>query len=142
MPRKRRLPRLRAWGLGLACFALSAVATYAGFELFSPIRLPPEMRGQWVIVEGLHLNGANLEFFADGRMRGTVPFEGKEVPLAGRVELEGNRFRVMATNPEGGETMTEAEEILELNERRLVVQDSHGELLIMERPAARAGGGR
>ena len=97
----------------------------------------------WV-VEGEGLRGASLEFFADGSMVGIVQAEGKEVTLKGRVQLEGDRFRVTTVGPAGGEEVSEPQVILELNDRRFVVQDSRGELLILERPqatGARAVGG-
>jgi uncharacterized protein (TIGR03066 family) len=124
--------------LGLVCFALSALTTYAVFEIFFPTPLPAAMRGKWVVVEGEGLKGAFLEFFADGSMVGTVEAEGKEVTLKGRVQVEGNRFRVTTTGPVGGAEVTEPQEILELNDRRFVVQDSRGELLILERPQTTA----
>jgi hypothetical protein len=126
----------KVWLVCLGCVALSALVTIAGFEIFSPIRLPPEMRGTWVIVEGKQLKGATLEFFADGRLVGNVPSAGRNITLSGRVELRGNLFRVTAATSEGDEAVTEFEEILDLTERRFVVQDSFGELLILERPPA------
>jgi hypothetical protein len=131
-----RLRRLKAWLLCLACVALSAVATFAGFEIFWPVRVPVAMRGKWVVVEGKGLKGATLEFTADGRMVGNVQIEGKDVTINGRVEVQGNHFRVTTVSPGGGVAVTESEEILDLNERRFVVQDSHGEVLIMQRPSA------
>ena len=69
------------------------------------------------------------------RMR-IVQNGGREVTLNGRVEVQGNRFRVTTSDPGGGVLVTEAEEILDLTERYFVVQDPHGEVLIMERPPA------
>jgi len=119
--------------LSLACVALSGLATYGGFEIFSPIRVPPAMRGTWVVVEGKGLDGATLEFSANGRMIGTVPAGGEGVTtIEGKVEVDGNRFRVR-TDGNGPRLATEPEDILELTDRRFVVQDSQGEVLIMER---------
>jgi uncharacterized protein (TIGR03066 family) len=144
--RVRRLsPRLKTVLLGLVCMALSALATFSAFEIFAPVRLPAAMRGKWVVVEGKGLRGAVLEFFADGRMVGTVQTDGKEVTINGRVEVQGNHFRV-TTGPTEAVQVTEPEEILELTDRWFVVQDSRGEILIMERlqgaGAAAAGGVR
>jgi uncharacterized protein (TIGR03066 family) len=137
VPRAR--PRWKAWLLCLVCVALSALATFAGFEILWPVQVPPAMRGKWVVVEGKGLKGATLEFTADGRMVGNVQSDGKEVTINGRVEVEGNHFRVTTVSPGGGVAVTESEEILELTEQRFVVQDSHGEVLIMERPSAEGG---
>jgi uncharacterized protein (TIGR03066 family) len=140
----RRLPpRLKSLLLGLVCAALSALATFAAFEVFSPARLPVAMRGKWVVVEGEGLKGATMEFFADGRMVGTVQNPEKEVAIKGRVQVEGNRFRVTTTGPRGGVEVTDLEEILDLTDRRFVVQDARGEVLIMERasPANASKGG-
>jgi uncharacterized protein (TIGR03066 family) len=130
--------------LSLACIAGAAVATVAGFEVFFPVRLPTAMRGKWVVVEGKDLQGATLEFFADGRMIGTVRSQGKEVAIKGRVAIDGNTFRVTTSGRTGDLEVTDVEEILDLTERRFVVQDPHGEILIMERvnsPAMPAKGG-
>jgi hypothetical protein len=132
--RKTWIPCL-AWG------ALAALATFVGFEVFYPVRLPPVMQGKWRVVEGKDLQGATLEFLADGRMIGTIPIDGKETTISGRVALDGNHFRVTTVNPAGGDLQTQAEEILELSERHFAMQDAQGEVLIMERPPA-AGGGR
>jgi len=135
----RRQDWLKRWIGCLLCAAATAVGTFAGSEIFYPVRVPAAMQGKWLVVEGKDLNGAVLEFFADGRMSGNVPSAGKEVTISGRVEVSGNRFRVTTAGPAGGVTATEAEEILDLTERRFVVQDAHGEVLIMERPAAAGG---
>jgi hypothetical protein len=138
--------RLRYALLSLACVAVSGLATYGGFTIFSPVRVPAMMRGKWLVVEGKGLRGATLEFFADGRMIGVVPaVGGEDVALKGRVEVEGNRFRVLMAGP-GTSFATEPEDILELTDRRFVVQDSQGEVLILERPpptgTATPGGAR
>jgi uncharacterized protein (TIGR03066 family) len=91
------------------------------------------MLGKWVVVDGEGLKGATLQFFGDGRMVGTVRTPEKEVTIQGRVDLEGNYFRVTSTGPAGGLEMTDREEILDLTDRRFVVQDARGEVLIMER---------
>jgi uncharacterized protein (TIGR03066 family) len=126
--------------------ALSAVATYAALETFYPAPLPVAMRGKWVVVDGKGLRGATLEFSPEGRMVGTVQGPGREVKLHGRVEVEGNRFRITTTDPGGNVQTSELEDILELTDRQFVVQDSRGEVLIMERPSAPGtgtrGGGR
>jgi hypothetical protein len=122
--------------LCLACALLSAAATYIGFEVFYPARLPVAMRGKWVVVEGKDLKGATLEFTPEGRMIGVVPSPGKETTITGRVDVDGNTFRVTTVGPGGGVAVTEVEEIVELTERWFVVQDAHGEVLIMQRPAA------
>ena len=75
----------------LLCGVLSALGTFVGFEIFAPVRLPAEMQGKWLVVEGKDLNGATLEFRGDGRMIGTVLTDGKEIILHGRVALDGNQ---------------------------------------------------
>jgi hypothetical protein len=97
-------------------------------------------------VEGKGLQGATLEFTANGRMIGVVPgIGGEPVQLEGRVEVEGNLFRIVSAGS-GVRFATEPEEVLELTDRRFVVQDSHGEVLILERApssaAANSGGTR
>ncbi len=139
-------PRLRALLLASVTVALSAFATFAGFEIFSPDVLPVAMRGKWVVVEGEGLKGATLELFANGSMVGTILTEGTEVTIKGRVQVMGNSFRVTRAGPKGGVEVTAPEEILDLTDRQFVVQDAHGEVLIMRRPdvakAASAGGER
>jgi uncharacterized protein (TIGR03066 family) len=120
--------------LGFVCAALSAGITFAAFEIFLPAPLPAALLGKWVVVEGEELKGATLEFFPDGSMVGTVQIEGREVAVKGRAQVEGNLFRV-TTSSLGGRT-TDSQEILELNDRRFAVQDSRGELLILERRSA------
>ena len=132
--------------LSIACVVVSALATYGGFEVFTPVRVPAAMRGKWVVVEGKGLQGATLEFTANGRMIGVVPgIGGEPVQLEGRVEVEGNLFRIVSAGS-GVRFATEPEEVLELTDRRFVVQDSHGEVLILERApssaAANSGGTR
>jgi hypothetical protein len=116
----------------LACIALSGVATYAGFEIFAPVRVPPAMRGKWVVVEGKGLDGASVEFSAEGGMIGARPVEAGWVTIEGRVEVRGNLFRVVSVRGAPG-WATIPQEIIELTDRWLVLQDSEGEALIMQR---------
>jgi hypothetical protein len=137
VPNGRRVSaRLKGLLLCLACAAVSAGATVAAFEFFYPAHLPVAMRGKWVVVEGKGLRGATLEFSPEGRMVGTVLGDGKLTTIHGRVQVDGNRFRITTADPRGNVLVTELEEILELSDRQLVVQDSRGEVLIMERPSA------
>jgi hypothetical protein len=131
----RRLPPwLKSFLLGLICVALSALATFAALEMIFPAPLPAAMRGKWVVVEGEGLKGATLEFFSDGSMVGTVQNPQREATIKGRVQVAGNYFRVTTAGRAGGVEATDLEEILDLTDRRFVVQDSRGEILIMERP--------
>ena len=147
----QRLPRrLRCVLLSLACIALSAAATYGGIQVLFPVQVPAAMRGKWVVMEGQGLKGATLEFFVDGHMIGTVPAGGEWVTIEGSAQVRGNRFRVITARPGAGFPTqfddvadlldrrfitTEPEEILELTDRTFVVQDSQGEVLILERHA-------
>ncbi len=139
---------------------VAALVTFLSFTFFYPVRVPAEMQGKWLVVEGKDLHGATLEILTDGSVIAIIPTDGKEVTMHGRLTLDGNRFRVTPDNhvsvtdtlarllristqgnQAGGELETEPEEILDLTDQRFVVQDSHGEVLIMERRAT-AGDGR
>jgi uncharacterized protein (TIGR03066 family) len=143
---RRLVSQLKYPLLALTCVALSAFATIAAIEILFPVRLPTAMVGKWVVVEGEGLKGATLEFFADGSMIGTVQNPGKQTVIKGRVRVEGNFFRVTTTSHAAGSEVTDREEILDLTEHRFVVQDAHGEVLIMERllpaGASKAGGAK
>jgi hypothetical protein len=126
--------------LSLTCIAVSGLLTYGSIQLLSPVHLPPEMRGKWIVVEGKGLNGATLEFFADGRMIGVVPAAAGGVTIEGRAKVEGNRFRVVAVTGAPG-WATKPQDILELNHHWFVMQDADGEVLIMQRPTTPSNGG-
>lgn len=125
--------------LGLSCVVLSAAATYAGFTFLLPPPLPVALRGTWLVLEGEGVKGNVLTLASDGSLTGTVLIEEKEVPITGRVEVEGNRLRVFTAGPYGGVEQSEPHEILDLTGNRFVLQDSRGEVVIMERTEPRRG---
>ncbi len=141
-PRPAAGRRLAPWARALLWLALSAGATFAAFELLSPTRLPPALRGTWVVVEG-DLKGASLEFFRDGTLIGKVKKDGErraveekpreEILLRGQVRLHEDTLHVTTEGPgPGGQSVAE-QRILDLTESQLVLEDEAGELLILRR---------
>lgn len=132
---------------------VSAAVTFAVVEVFFPTRIPPELRGTWVVVDGAaDLKGDTLEIFRTGAMiakkRGhgaaaadsgtltTRPSATKaiEPPLIrGRVRLSDNTLRITAVNPLTDREVTDVQTILDWTEDRLVLESQQGELLIMQR---------
>jgi hypothetical protein len=131
----------------------SAAVTFAVVEIFWPTRIPPELRGTWVVVDGAaDLKGDTLEIFRTGAMIGrkrghgaTAPDSGTltsrpratkaiEPPLIrGRVRLHENSLRITALNPLTDNEVTDVQTILDWSDDKLVLESQQGELLIMQR---------
>jgi hypothetical protein len=119
---------------------LAALAVFAVAEIFFPARVPANLRGRWVVVEGEGIRGSTLDFHRDGTLfMTTVGLDGKEVTMKNSVEIRDNQIRVTTTGPGIDVAVTEAQDILELTDELFVTQNSRGEVLILERVGRSSG---
>jgi len=139
------------WAKAVLLMAAAAAVTFCLVEFLFPIRIPPALRGKWVVAEG-DLKGDTLEIFRDGAMiakkKGTgdlpaarrslnpdpTPDQAADATIIrGTIRVRDNTLRITTTHPLTGDEVIDSQTILDLTEYQLVVEDEHGELLIMRR---------
>jgi hypothetical protein len=126
-------PRSRRGRILLVASALGlCTATWAFFEFVVWNRLPPELVGKWVVVEGPQ-EGATFDFFRNGTMTGRINLGGNEGIINARVRVEGKNIYSTTRHPETGQEDTVVQIIRRLTATELVVEDERGKLLKMER---------
>jgi hypothetical protein len=135
-PQPPGLRLLRRSLLVVAGFVLIGGAAWAALELIVWNRLPSELVGKWVVVEG-QMEGATFQFYRDGSMVATAMLGRQQRTLKGRVEIgKQNTLKILyvtARDNETGEDYTVAKVIRVLNARQLVLEDEQGKLLRLER---------
>ena len=127
-----RRSRWRTFAVAIAAFVIGVLATVAVVLIVFPVVVPVAMQGKWKVLEGQLPPKTIVEFLCDG----TVTFTDERGVKNGRVQVDGHKLRLILGTSEFA--MTEEHDILELNDRLLVIQDPRGELLILERPDAGA----
>ncbi len=117
----------------LAILALAVGgATWAVFEFVVWNKLPAELVGKWVVVEGPQ-EGATFDFYRSGTMVGVINVRGKEGHINARIRVEGTKIYSTTRHPKTGEQMTRVQVIRVLTAKELVLQDEQGQILKMER---------
>jgi hypothetical protein len=126
-------PRLlRRCLLVAAGFLLIGGAAWAVLEFLVWNRLPHDLVGKWVVVEG-QMEGATFQFYRDGHMVAQARIGRQQRTLKGSVEVEKKILYVTARDNDTGEPYTVAKVIRVLNARQLVLEDEPGKLLRLER---------
>lgn len=120
------------WAVPLLCVLVSGGGTFALFEYVILSKLPRELLGKWVVIEG-EMEGATAEFSRNGTTIWKVNMKGKEGIIKGRAEVDGETMRIMTTNPMTKEPVTDTQTILTLNENQLVIEDQKGTIIKLER---------
>ncbi len=127
---KRRFP---PWLFAFISILGSAAITVVFFEVMFLNNVPPLLLGKWVITEG-EQEGAILEFFKDGTMKGTMQRKGQTGLMQWKVTMNGDdRFRITLSDDESGLITTEMQTILELSNRYFKFQDSQGKVTKLTR---------
>jgi hypothetical protein len=133
-PQARPRPsfRRRAAVLLLGLLLLAAGGTWAVLKFVVGNRLPGELAGTWVVVEG-ELEGTTLEFRPDGSLLGRSPSGAGVRVLEGEVAARGRTLSITARDTQTGENLTLVNTIRTLGPRELVLEDEQGTLLRLER---------
>jgi uncharacterized protein (TIGR03066 family) len=116
----------------IVAVALVCAASFAVFEFILPGKIPPELVGEWRVVDG-GPTGMTLEFKRNGTMTGRAVIDGKENVMEGEAEVTGNTLRTTTTNPFTGRSETGTQTIVTLTETELVTQDAKGTKITMKR---------
>ena len=130
-PQPSSRPRRRLLLLLLGCLLLAAGGTWAMLELVVWNKLPRDLVGTWVVVEG-EMEGATFEFHRDGSMVVREDVGTRRHILKGEAALE-DRVLYVTTRDEDGEEVTLAHTIRVLSPRELVLETEQGKLLKLER---------
>jgi hypothetical protein len=130
---KRAPGRFPPWLFAFVSIFGSAVITVIFFEAMFLSDIPPLLQGKWVITEG-ELEGAILEFFKDGTMKGSARVGGEVRSLQWNVTMNGDdRFRITVGEETRGLISVEEQTILELSSRYFKFQDSQGKVTKLTR---------
>jgi uncharacterized protein (TIGR03066 family) len=128
----RRLFGLPKWLVILLVVGVVAGVSFAAFELLLPARIPPELVGEWRVVEG-PLKGMTLEFKRNGAMTGRAVIDGKAGEMDGTAEVDGDILRTTTKNPLSGKRETGSQHIVTLTDTDFVTQDDKGTRVVMRR---------
>jgi hypothetical protein len=123
------LPR---WVLLALCLVIPAAGAWAAFEFLVWNKLPPELVGKWVVLEGPQ-EGATLDFSRRGTLIGKVNLAGKEGILNARVQVDGKKLLSTTKHPRTGQDETHVQVIRTLTAKEMVLEDERGGLLKLER---------
>lgn len=118
-------------GLGL-CLFLAAGGTWAVLEFVVWNKLPPELIGKWVVMDGPD-EGGTVDFHRNGTMVAKVNNRGMEGIIEAEVRVEDNKIHVTTRNRETGERGTRIQTIKISNGNRLILQDERGVSIKLER---------
>jgi uncharacterized protein (TIGR03066 family) len=131
-PSPRRLLGLKRWVAILLVIGIVTSVSFVAFSFLLPGRIPPELVGQWRVIEG-PLEGMTIEFKRDGTMIGRAVIDGKEGEINGTVEVDGDTLHTTTKNPYTGKRETGSQRIVTLTETDLVTQDGKGKPVVMRR---------
>jgi uncharacterized protein (TIGR03066 family) len=120
------------WALIVVCVLLAGSATWAACEFVILTKLPSELVGKWVVVGGKQ-DGATFDFSRRGTMEAHLNNNGREDVLYATVAVEGDLLLVTTPHPQTKIENTKKIKIVELTEKRLILQDERGELWKMDR---------
>lgn len=110
------------------------LGTWGIFELVVWSKLPQQLIGTWVVVEGpSEYKDAIFDFYRNGTMEGKVNMMGDTGIIKASVRVEGNKIYSTSRHPQTGETKTQVQIIRTLTATELVVEDEQGKILKMKR---------
>lgn len=116
----------------VACLVFAAGATWAFMEFVVWNRLPSELVGKWVVVEG-EQQGATLDFHRNGKMIGRFDNRGNLSIVDAQVAVEGDTLWVTTFHPTTKVEMKKKQIIQTLDAKELVLQDQKKRVLRLER---------
>ena len=114
------------------CLLLAAGGTWAVLEFVVWNKLPAELVGKWVVMDGPD-EGGTIDFYRNGSMVAKVNQGGFEGIIEARVRVEENKIHVTTRHQKTGEEATRVQTIKSLNGNRLVLQDQRGMSIKLER---------
>jgi uncharacterized protein (TIGR03066 family) len=122
----------RKWLLLVLVGALVGIGTWALFEFVLWSRVPPELVGKWVVMEGPD-EGGTVDFYRGGSMVAKVNHGGMQGIIEATVRVEGNKIYVTTRHRETGERGTRVQTIKSLDQNHLVLEDERGMSVRLER---------
>jgi uncharacterized protein (TIGR03066 family) len=131
-PVPARAPSRRGWLLLVLVGILALGGTWAFFELVVWSRVPSELVGKWVVMEGPD-EGGTVDFYRHGTMVAKVNHHGREGIIEARIRVDGKKIHVTTRNQQTGEEGTRVQTILSLDGDRLVLEDERGMSVKMRR---------
>lgn len=123
------------WGILGLCVVLAAAGTWAVFEFIVWNKLPGDLVGRWVVVEGPQ-EGSIFDFHRNGTLVGKVQEGEWTGPLQATLRLEGKKIHSTTRQPRTGQKDTFVEfvqTIRTLTEKELVLEDERGPVVKMAR---------
>jgi hypothetical protein len=122
------------WALLALCLVVACAGTWAIMEYVVWNRLPGELVGAWVVVEGPpEYHEAVFEFHRNGKMVGHLNDRENLRVMNAEVRVEADQLFITTRRPTTGEEMTVVQQIRTLNATSLVVEDERGRRLSMKR---------
>jgi hypothetical protein len=113
--------------LGLALLVAGG-ATWALFEFVLWNRLPSELTGKWVVVDGpADQIDTTFDFFRNGTMIGKVNRDGEQGTINARIDVKEKNMFVTTRNL-AGEDATHVMVIRTLTANELVLEDEQGKI--------------
>lgn len=111
-----------------------AVGTWALFEFVVWNKIPSELVGKWVVVDGpREYADATFDFHRSGAMQAIVNLQGKQGTIDATIRVEGKTIFSTSRRPTTGEVRTTIQVIRSLTPTELVVEDEQGKLMKMKR---------
>ena len=122
----RKVPQtksfLKQWAF-VGSFLLLIVAaggTWAFLELVVWNKIPSELVGKWVVIDGPQ-EGATFDFYRSGQMIGQVNQGGQLGIVNATIRVEGDTIKSTTKNPRTGGELTVLQHIRTLTPKELVV---------------------
>jgi uncharacterized protein (TIGR03066 family) len=106
--------------------ALVGVAVWAGFGRSANKK---KVVGTWTLISGGYGGKEALEFSADGKMKGTASWEGKQLSYDGTYKVNGDKIEMTVPDDEGsesGELKQQVMTISSLSDRELILANEKG----------------
>jgi hypothetical protein len=123
------LPRWIVLGL---CLLLAAGGTWAFFEFVIWNKVPSELVGKWVVMEGPD-EGGTIDFYRKGTMVAKVNQGGFEGIIYAAIRVEDKKIHVTTRHQKTGEEGTRVQTIRTLEANRLVLEDERGTSIMLQR---------
>ena len=127
-PARRFGFRRRVVLLALGSLVLAGCGTWAVLELVVWNRLPHELIGKWIVVEG-QMEGTTMEFRRDGSLLARRPEGDWETVLKAQVTVEDRTMVVKSQNNRTGQEEIAIHFIRALGQSEMVLEDERGQRL-------------
>ena len=122
----------RRWAILGFCLLLAFGGTWAFSVFVLWNRVPSELVGKWVVMEGPD-EGGTVDFNPSGAMVAIVNKGGFEAKIEARIRVDGKKIHVTTWHRETGEEGTRIQTIKVQEADRLVLEDERGTSIKLKR---------